>query len=64
MTLVCYTKFEKKKQCWFGKSHVESDKFPPEDTKFSKLRLSLDPFIQSRKCVSLKVKEDLCVNEE
>ena len=29
--------------------------------KFSKLGLSLDPFIQSRKCVSLKLKGELCV---
>ena len=27
----------------------------------SKLGLSLDPFIQSRKCVSLKLKGELCV---
>ena len=29
--------------------------------KFSKLGLSLDPFIQSRKCMSLKLKGELCV---
>ena len=28
-------------------------KFSPEYTKFSKLGLSLDPLIQSRKCMSL-----------
>ena len=39
---------------WFGKWHEEFGKFWPEHTKFSKLELSLDPFIQSRKCMSLK----------
>ena len=32
-----------------------------EHTKFSKLGLSLDPFKQSRKCMSLKLKGELCV---
>ena len=36
-------------------------KFSPEPTKFSKLGLPLDPFIQSRKCTSLKLKGELCV---
>ena len=27
----------------------------------SKLGLSSDPFVQSRKCMSLKLKEELCV---
>ena len=29
--------------------------------KFSKLGLSLDPFIQSRKCMTLKLTVELCV---
>ena len=46
---------------WFGKLHEEFGKFSPDHTKFSKLGLSLDPFIQSRKCMSLKRKGELCV---
>ena len=36
-------------------------KFSPDSAKFSKLGLSLDPLIQSRKCMSLKLKGELCV---
>ena len=46
---------------WFGKWHEEFGKFSPEDTKFSKLGLLLDPFIQSKKCMSLKLRKELCV---
>ena len=35
--------------------------FSPEHTKLSKLGLSLDPFIQNRKCMSLKLTGELCV---
>ena len=43
------------------KSGDEFGKFSTEHTKFSKLGLSLDPFIQSRKCMSLKLTGELCV---
>ena len=33
----------------------------PEQTKFSKLGLSLDFFIQSRQCMSLILKGELCL---
>ena len=46
---------------WFGKRHEEFGKCSPEHTKFSKLVLLLDPFIQSRKCMSLKLKGESCV---
>ena len=46
---------------WFGKWHEEFGKFSPEHTKFSKLLLSLDLFIQRRKCMSLKLTGELCV---
>ena len=46
---------------WFGKRHKEFGKFSPEHSKFSKLGHSLDPFIQSRKCMSLKLTGELCV---
>ena len=46
---------------WFGKWHEEFGKFSPEEWKVSKLGLWWDPFVQSRKCMSLKFTEDLCV---
>ena len=49
-----WCKIWRKTDFWLGKWHDEFDKFPPEYIKFSKLELSLDPFIQSRKCMSLK----------
>ena len=54
-------KISRKTDLWFGKWHEEFGKFSPEHTKFSKLGLSLDPFIQSRKCMSLKLTGELCV---
>ena len=46
---------------WFGKWHEKFGKFSPEHLKVSKLGLWSDPFIQSRKCMSLKFREGLCV---
>ena len=45
---------------WFGKLQ-EFGRFSPEHMKVSKLGLSLGPFIQSRKCMSLKLTGELCV---
>ena len=50
-----------KADLWFWKRHDDFGKLSPKHTKFSKLGLSLDPFIQSRKCMSLKHRGDLCV---
>ena len=50
-----------KNDLWFGKWHEEFDKFSPEHSKASKLGFSWDPFVQSRKCMSLKFAEELCV---
>ena len=36
-------------------------KFSPEHSKVSKLELWWDPFAQSRKCITLKFTEELCV---
>ena len=52
---------KKKTDLWFGKSYEEFGKFSPEHTKFLKLGLSLDPFMESRKCISLKLKGELCM---
>ena len=41
--------------------HKEFDKFLPEHLKVSKLELWWDPFAQSRKCMTLKFTEELCV---
>ena len=46
---------------WFGKWHEEYEKFSPEHLKVSKFGLSWDPFIQSRKSISLKSTDELCV---
>ena len=61
MTLECDVKFEEKLTCGLENDMKKFSKFSPEHTKFSKLGLSLDPFIQIRKRISLKLKGDLCV---
>ena len=53
MTLKSGTKFKEK--------HEEFGKFSPEHSKVSKLGLCWDPFVQSRKCMSLKFTKELCV---
>ena len=53
-----WCKILKKTDLWFGKWHEEYDKFSPEHLKVSKLGLSWDPFIQSRKNISLKFTEE------
>ena len=50
-----------KTDLWFRKWHEEYSKFSPEQLKVSKVRLWWDPLIQSRKCVSLKLTDELCV---
>ena len=44
-----------------AKWHEEFDKFSPEHSKVSKLELWWEPFVQSRKCMSLKFTLELCV---
>ena len=46
---------------WFRKWHEEYGKFSPEHLKVSKLGFWWDPLIQSRKSMSLKSTEELCV---
>ena len=48
----------------FEKYREEFGKYLPEHSKVSKLVVSWDPFIQSRKCVSLKYTDNLCHNNE
>ena len=54
-------KIWRKTDLWFGKWHEKFGKFSPEHSKVSKLGLWWDPFIQSRKCMSLKFTEELCI---
>ena len=51
----------RKTDFWFGKCHKEYGKCSPEQLKVSKLSYWCDPLIQSRKSVSLKSTEKLCV---
>ena len=61
MALKNDAKFEKRTDLWFGKWHEEYGKFSPEHLKVSKLGLWWDSFVQSRKFMSLKFAEELCV---
>ena len=56
-----WCKIWRKTNLWFGKWHVEFDKFWSEHLKVSKLGHWWDSFIQSRKCMSLKFTEELCI---
>ena len=58
MTLKSDANFEEK-LTW--KMAKEFDKFSPEHLKKSKLELWWDLFAQSRKCMTLKFTEELCV---
>ena len=54
-------KFYRKTDLSFEKRHEKIGKFSPEHLKVSKLRLWWDPFVQSRKGMTLKFTEELCV---
>ena len=54
-------KFSRKTDFWFEKRIEKFGKFSPEHSKVSKLGLSWDPFVQSRKDMTLKFTEKLCV---
>ena len=54
-------KIWRKSDLWFGKLHEEFGKFSPEHWKVSKLGIWWDPFVQSRKFISFKFIEELCV---
>ena len=51
----------KKTDLWFGKWHEEYGQFSPQQLKVSKLGLWWDSFVQSRKGMTLKFTEELCV---
>ena len=52
---------QRKTDFWFGKWHEEFSKLSQEHSKVAKLELWLDPFVQSRKSMSLKFTEELYV---
>ena len=56
-----WCKFWRKTDLWFGKWHKECGKFSPEHLKVSKVGLWLESFIQSRKIMTWKFTEELCV---
>ena len=56
-----WCKIWRKTDVCFGILLEEFGKFSTEKTKVSKLGLLLGPFIQSRKCMSLKFTGELCV---
>ena len=55
-----WCKIWRKSDLWFEKWHEEFGKLSLEHTKVSKLGLLLGPFLQSRKCVTLKFTRVLC----
>ena len=61
MTLKSFAKFEKKTDLFFEKRLEKFGRFSPEHLKVSKLGLWGDPFVQSRKGMTLKFTEELCV---
>ena len=56
-----WCKIWRKNDLCFGEWREEFGKCSPGHTKFSKLGLSLDAFIQSRKCMSLKLTWESCI---
>ena len=60
MTLRSYANFEEKLISGLKKD-MRIFKFTPEHLKVSKLELWWDPFVQSRKGMTLKFTEELCV---
>ena len=61
MTLVSGERCKIWRKTDFGKWHEESGKFSPEHSKMSKLGLWWDPFILSKKRMSLKFTGELYV---
>ena len=56
-----WCKIWRKTVLWFEKWHEKFGKFSPEHLRVSKLGLWWGPFVQSRKGMTLKFKEELCV---
>ena len=61
MTLKSDAKFEEKLTCFLENDMRNLAKFSLEHSKVSKLELWWDPFAQSRKYMTLKLTDQLCV---
>ena len=61
MTLECDEKFKEKLNCGLENDMRNLTNFHQRTRKFQNWILSLGPFIQSRKCMSLKLTGELCV---
>ena len=53
-----WCKIWRKTNLWFEKWYREFGKLSPEHSKVSKLKLWWGPYVQSRKCMSLKLKKE------
>ena len=61
MTLECDEKFKEKLNCGLENDMRNLTNFHQRTRKSQNWILSLGPFIQSRKCMSLKLTGELCV---
>ena len=61
MTLKSYAKFEEKLTCGLENDMRNLTNFHQNHLKKSKLVFSWDPFVQSRKCMSYKLTEELLI---
>ena len=59
MTLKSHAKFEEKLTCGLENDMRNLVSFDQNHLKVSKLVFSWDPFVQSRKCMSCKLTEEL-----
>ena len=56
-----WCKIERKTDFLLRKWHEKFGKFSPEHSKVSKVEIWSDPFVQSRKCMSLNSTAELCL---
>ena len=61
MTLKSDTKFKEKVTCQLENDIRNLANFHQSTGKYQSWELSWDPFVQNRKCMSLKFTEELCV---
>ena len=57
-------KFWRKADLWFEKRHEKFGKFLPEHLNVSKLELWWDPFVESRKDMTLNLQSNMCHDNE
>ena len=59
MTLESHAKFEEKLTCGLENDMMNLANFDQNHLKLSKVVFSWDPYVQSRKCLSYKLTEEL-----